>query len=176
MVFWWHTLIKAYVWAHTRVLCSWGSVMRRTRPSSGSGPAPRDSITRSCPDVCGPIRAAPSHATLAWSSSATATLPRPGAATTPQGASDWQRRPCSWRNRASGSLSALGRSIQTGPWWRWTLRGDGCPCLSVHPQVSITETLTHISAYTSSQVTFIYIALLTIQIVSKQLHNIKIGK
>ncbi len=27
-----------------------------------------------------------------------------------------------------------------------------------------------------SQVTFIYIALLTIQIVSKQLHNIKIGK
>ncbi len=28
----------------------------------------------------------------------------------------------------------------------------------------------------SSQVTFIYIALLTIQIVSKQLHNIKIGK
>ncbi len=27
----------------------------------------------------------------------------------------------------------------------------------------------------SSQVTFIYIALLTIQIVSKQLHNIKIG-
>ncbi len=26
------------------------------------------------------------------------------------------------------------------------------------------------------QVTFIYIALLTIQIVSKQLHNIKIGK
>ncbi len=28
---------------------------------------------------------------------------------------------------------------------------------------------------TSSQVTFIYIALLTIQIVSKQLHNIKIG-
>ncbi len=28
----------------------------------------------------------------------------------------------------------------------------------------------------SSQVTFIYIALLTIQIVTKQLHNIKIGK
>ncbi len=28
----------------------------------------------------------------------------------------------------------------------------------------------------SSQVTFIYIALLTIQILSKQLHNIKIGK
>ncbi len=28
----------------------------------------------------------------------------------------------------------------------------------------------------SGQVTFIYIALLTIQIVSKQLHNIKIGK
>ncbi len=28
----------------------------------------------------------------------------------------------------------------------------------------------------SSQVTFIYIALLTIQIVSKQLHNVKIGK
>ncbi len=28
----------------------------------------------------------------------------------------------------------------------------------------------------SSQVTFIYIALLTIQIVSKQPHNIKIGK
>ncbi len=28
----------------------------------------------------------------------------------------------------------------------------------------------------SSQVTFIYIALLTIQIVSKQLHNIKMGK
>ncbi len=28
----------------------------------------------------------------------------------------------------------------------------------------------------SSQVTFIYIALLTIQIVSKQLSNIKIGK
>ncbi len=28
----------------------------------------------------------------------------------------------------------------------------------------------------SSQVTFIYIALLTIQIVSTQLHNIKIGK
>ncbi len=28
----------------------------------------------------------------------------------------------------------------------------------------------------SSQVTFMYIALLTIQIVSKQLHNIKIGK
>ncbi len=27
----------------------------------------------------------------------------------------------------------------------------------------------------SSQVTFIYIALLTIQIVTKQLHNIKIG-
>ncbi len=30
--------------------------------------------------------------------------------------------------------------------------------------------------FLSSQVTFIYIALLTIQIVSKQLHNIKIGK
>ncbi len=30
--------------------------------------------------------------------------------------------------------------------------------------------------FSSSQVTFIYIALLTIQIVSKQLHNIKIGK
>ncbi len=30
--------------------------------------------------------------------------------------------------------------------------------------------------YIQSQVTFIYIALLTIQIVSKQLHNIKIGK
>ncbi len=28
----------------------------------------------------------------------------------------------------------------------------------------------------SSQVTFIYIALLTIQIVTKQLHNIKMGK
>ncbi len=30
--------------------------------------------------------------------------------------------------------------------------------------------------YMSSQVTFIYIALLTIQIVTKQLHNIKMGK
>ncbi len=32
------------------------------------------------------------------------------------------------------------------------------------------------SAFKSSQVTFIYIALLTIQIVTKQLHNIKMGK
>ncbi len=32
------------------------------------------------------------------------------------------------------------------------------------------------NAKISSQVTFIYIVLLTIQIVSKQLHNIKIGK
>ncbi len=30
--------------------------------------------------------------------------------------------------------------------------------------------------FTSRQVTFIYIALLTMQIVSKQLHDIKIGK
>ncbi len=30
--------------------------------------------------------------------------------------------------------------------------------------------------FKSSQVTFIYIALLTIQIVTKQLHNIKMGK
>ncbi len=30
--------------------------------------------------------------------------------------------------------------------------------------------------FKSSQVTFIYIALLTIQIVTKQLHNIKVGK
>ncbi len=34
----------------------------------------------------------------------------------------------------------------------------------------------NLSLSLSSQVTFIYIALLTIQIVSKQLHNIKIGK
>ncbi len=34
----------------------------------------------------------------------------------------------------------------------------------------------HHSQVKSSQVSFIYIALLTIQIVSKQLHNIKIGK
>ncbi len=32
------------------------------------------------------------------------------------------------------------------------------------------------SVVKSSQVTFIYIALLTIQIVTKQLHNIKMGK
>ncbi len=38
-----------------------------------------------------------------------------------------------------------------------------CVCGEIHQQC------------VSSQVTFIYIALLTIQIVSKQLHNIKIG-
>ncbi len=36
--------------------------------------------------------------------------------------------------------------------------------------------LSVLSSRLSSQVTFIYIALLTIQIVSKQLHNIKMGK
>ncbi len=36
--------------------------------------------------------------------------------------------------------------------------------------------LLKISQVKSSQVTFIYIALLTIQIVTKQLHNIKMGK
>ncbi len=35
------------------------------------------------------------------------------------------------------------------------------------------DVITHVK---SSQVTFIYIALLTIQIVTKQLHNIKMGK
>ncbi len=37
-------------------------------------------------------------------------------------------------------------------------------------------TLPFVSIVKSSQVTFIYIALLTIQIVTKQLHNIKMGK
>ncbi len=44
----------------------------------------------------------------------------------------------------------------------------------------IFRTIKHISLLfslvKSSQVTFIYIALLTIQIVTKQLHNIKMGK
>ncbi len=49
-----------------------------------------------------------------------------------------------------------------------------CICPSVYnPSVHVSVCL---SVCPSSQVTFIYIARLTLQIVSKQLHNIKIGK
>ncbi len=44
-------------------------------------------------------------------------------------------------------------------------------CMCIHLESSQVKS----SQVKSSQVTFIYIALLTIQIVSKQLHNIKTG-
>ncbi len=49
-----------------------------------------------------------------------------------------------------------------------------CVCYSVCESVCYSVCV--IVCVKSSQVTFIYIALLTIQIVTKQLHNIKMGK
>ncbi len=48
-----------------------------------------------------------------------------------------------------------------------------CVCVCVRVRVCV---LYYRCQVKSSQVTFIYIALLTIQIVTKQLHNIKMGK
>jgi len=50
-----------------------------------------------------------------------------------------------------------------------------CICAGISIK-NIIQTNLLLEMIKSSQVTFIYIALLTIQIVSKQLHNIKIGK
>ncbi len=50
-----------------------------------------------------------------------------------------------------------------------------CICAGISIK-NIIQTSLLLEMIESSQVTFIYIALLTIQIVSKKLHNIKIGK